>query len=118
MADQWFENIQQRAQVEKLLEVFAARSGVIPKGSKRVRNPEVFPERLKGLLTRDRALMSVCFSRGDEFWLLTGIVCMALSRERNAPVLWVTAYSGDGAPLEMGAWTADLTHTERTDATA
>ena len=115
MGDNWLEKIGERTEVEKLLEVFSARSGVIPKGSYRVRDPDALPERLRGLITRNPGLMWVCFSHGDEFWLLTGIVCVTLSRERNAPVLWVTAYRGDGAPLEMGAWTADLEDTWRTD---
>jgi hypothetical protein len=33
------------------------------------------------------------------------MVSVALSQERNTLVLWVNAYSGEGALIEVGAWT-------------
>ncbi len=49
----------------------------------------------------------MCFSDGSQPWLFSGMVSAALSRERNAPVLWVNAYSGEGVLIEVGAWTVD-----------
>jgi hypothetical protein len=107
LEDLWLEKIQERAQVERLLEAFAARSGFIPQDSYRIRDPEALPEDLKRRVTLNPPLRWVCFSQGSRCWLLTGIICAALSRKRNAPVLWVNAYSEDGTLIEMGSWTAD-----------
>jgi hypothetical protein len=35
------------------------------------------------------------------------MVSVALSQERNAPVLWVNLYNQDGALIEVGPWTVD-----------
>jgi hypothetical protein len=58
-------------------------------------------------LTQVLAEVWVCFSDGSQAWLLTGMVSVALSRLRNAPVLWVNGYSTDGALIEVGAWAVD-----------
>jgi hypothetical protein len=101
------EKIQQPAQVERLLEAFAMRSGLLPERAYRVRDPVAFPEKLRQLLTQAGEHVSLCFSLGSYSWLFTGMVSVALSEERNAPVLWVNAYSGEGALIEVGAFTVD-----------
>jgi hypothetical protein len=107
LEDLWLEKIQQPAQLERLLEAFAKRSGLLPGRAYRLRDPAAFPEKLRRLLTEAGEHVSLCFSHGSQSWLFTGMVSVALSRERNAAVLWVNAYSGDGVLIEVGAWTVD-----------
>jgi hypothetical protein len=51
--------------------------------------------------------VQVYFSDASRAWVLTGMVSVALSRLRNAPVLWVNGYDQDGALMEVGAWALD-----------
>ena len=107
MEQLWLDKIQEPFQLERLLDAFARRSGFIPEGAYRVRDPEALPEALRGLLTRVLTEVWVCFSDGSRAWLLTGMVCVALSRLRNAPVLWLNGYNTDGALIEIGPWALD-----------
>lgn len=107
LQDLWLEKIQEPAQVERLLEAFAMRSGLLPEKAYRVRDPVAFPEKIKRLLAQASEHASLCFLLGSQSWLFTGMVSVALSQERNAPVLWVNAYSGEGALIEVGAFTVD-----------
>jgi hypothetical protein len=104
--DLWLDKIQQPSQVELLLDAFATRSGLLPKVASRVRDPEALPERLK-LFARDDTHVWVCFSCGSQFWLFTGMLSVSLSQERDTPVLWMNAYSEDGALIEIGACTVN-----------
>lgn len=99
--------MQQPAQVERLLEAFATRSGLLPQRAHRIRDPAAFPEKLRRLLTEASEHVVLCFSHGSQSWLFTGMVSVALSQERNAPVLWVNVYISEGALIEVGAWTVD-----------
>jgi hypothetical protein len=101
------DKIQEPFQVERLLDALARRSGLIPEGAHRVRDPEALPAALRELLRQVLVEVWVCFSDGSQAWLLTGMVSVALSRLRNAPVLWVNGYSPDGALIEVGAWAVD-----------
>jgi hypothetical protein len=107
LEDLWLEKMQQPAQVERLLEGFAMRSGLLPESAHRIRDPAAFPGKLRRLLTEAGEHVSLCFAHGSQSWLLTGMVSVALSRECNTPALWVNAYSGDGVLIEVGAWTVD-----------
>jgi len=101
------EKIQQRAQVERLLETFATRSGLLPEGAYRIRDPEALSEELQQMLNQARAHAWVCFRYGLYSWLFTGVVSMALSHERGAPVLQVNSYSEEGTLIDVGAWTVE-----------
>ena len=78
------EKIQQPSQVERLLETFATRSGLLPQTAYRVRDPQALPEKLQRLIIEAIAHAWLCFSQGSRFWLFTGMVSRALSLERNA----------------------------------
>ena len=93
--------------MEGLLEAFAVRSGLLPQGAHRTAGSEALPENLRRLLSQALAHVSVCFAHGSRLWLFTGMASESLSRERNAPVLWVNAYSGEGILIETGAWAFD-----------
>ena len=109
MEDLWLDKIQQPAQVERLLEAFASRSGLLPDGAYRIRDPEALPDGLRRALTYVSARVWVCFSQSSRYWLFAGTVSPALSRLRNAPVLHVDTYCEDGAMLvHVRAWTVEL----------
>ena len=109
LEDLWLEKIQQPAQVERLLEAFATRSGLLPEGAYRIRDPRALPDGLRRALTYVVARVWVCFSQGSRYWLFAGAVSPALSRLRNAPVLHVNSYCEDGAMLiDVRAWTVEL----------
>jgi hypothetical protein len=103
----WLEKIGQAFEVEKLLEAFATRSGLMPEGAHRVGDLRAFPEGLRLMLTRSFAHVCVAFSHGSRSWVFTGMVSPSLSRERSGPVLWVNAYTGEGTLIEAGAWALD-----------
>ena len=107
--EDWLNKIQQPAQVERLLEAFATRSGLLPEGVYRIRDPQALPEGLRRALTYVVASVWVCFTQGSRYWLFAGAVSPALSRLRNAPVLHVNCYCEDGALLtDVRAWTVEL----------
>ena len=95
------------SQAERLLESFAKRSGLVPETAYRIRDRKALPENLRQRLTQVLQHSWLCFSDGSRLWMVTGMVSVALSQERNAPVLWINAYSENGAPIEVGAWTVD-----------
>ena len=108
MEDLWLDKIQQPAQVERLLEAFAKRSGLLPEGAYRIRDPQALPDGLRRALTYVVARDWVCFSQGSRYWLFAGTVSPALSRLRNAPVLHVNCYCEDGELIDVRAWTVEL----------
>jgi len=107
--EDWLEKIQQPALLERLLEAFATRSGLLPEGAYRIRDPQALPDGLQRALTYVVARVWVCFSQGSRYWLFAGAVSPALSRLRNAPVLHVNCYCEHGALVtEVRAWTVEL----------
>jgi hypothetical protein len=64
--DLWLEQIQQLAQVERPLEAFATRSGLLPERAYRVRDPEASPEKLRRMLTQAGEHVWPCFSHGSQ----------------------------------------------------
>lgn len=103
----WLRKLREPAEVERLLEAFAAHAGIIAEGSYRVRDPAMVPERLRRLLPRHSSHNWVCFSHGTGSWLLTGTVFAGLSQRWKAPVLWLSAYRGDGRLIELGVWVVE-----------
>jgi hypothetical protein len=109
LEDLWLDKIQQPAQVERLLEAYARRSGLLPEGAYRIRDPQALPDGLRRALTYVAASVWVCFSQGSRYWLFAGAVSPALSRLRNAPVLHLNSYCEDGAMLiDVRRWTVQL----------
>ena len=109
----WLEVIGQFSQVEKLLDAFAVRSGLMPEGAYRTQDPGALPENLRRLWSQSMAHVSVCFAHGARSWVFTGAVCASLSRERNTPVLWVNAYNHEGILIDAGAWALERDGTWR-----
>ncbi len=105
MQDLWLEKIQEPSQVERLLEAFATRSGLLPDGAFRVRDQQALPRKLRQQLPEDIAHVWISFSHSSGSWLFIGMIAVALSQERDAPVLWVNVYNDVGALIEVGAWT-------------
>jgi len=103
----WLDKIQEPLQVERLLQAFATRSGLLPKRAYRVRDPTALPELMRWLLAQVFAHVWLCFSDESQAWLFTGMVSEGLSRLRNSPVLWVNVYGTNGALVEVGAWAVD-----------
>jgi len=79
----------------------------LPHGAYRVRDPEALPDALRRALAQAISHVWVCFSHGSGFWLFTGVVSLALSHARNAPVLQVNTYNEDGVVVDVGAWTVE-----------
>ena len=107
LEDLWLEKIQQRAQVDRLLESFATRSGLVPDGAYRIRDPQALPDELQLVLTETRSQVWVCFSHGAQSWPFTGLVSISLSHQRKAPVLQVNSYSEEGTLIDIGTWSAE-----------
>ena len=107
MDDRWLSSTLQPLQVEGLLAAFATESGLLPGGVDRVCDQMQLPHALLAVVSRAAGHVWVCFSRGSNYWLFTGVVSRALSSVRNAPVLLVNSYREDGVPVELGAWAVE-----------
>jgi hypothetical protein len=101
------DQLQQPGSIERLLEDFARHSGLLPEGARRVRKQAVLPKELQGIVSRAIAHPWVAFSSGSRYWLFTGVVSIARSRLRKAPVLQVNSYDEGGAVIDTGAWSAE-----------
>ena len=102
----WSDCIPEPAQLEKLVQVFAMRSGVLPPGVHRVRDWQALPAAQRQALADAIPPVWVCFSNGGQSWLFTGVVSAPLRRERDAAVLRVTSYGNDGIRIEVELWIA------------
>jgi hypothetical protein len=96
----------QPSQVERLLEAFATRSGLLPDGAYQLRDPDSLPRELKRVLTQITGTGQVwtCWACGARMWLFTGEISLDLSRERRAPVLRANVYGEDGDLKDTGTW--------------
>lgn len=99
----------QPSQIERLLEAYATRSGVMPEGAYQLRDPDSLPPEVRLVLNQITGTGQVwtCWAYATRLWLFTGEVSLPLSRERRAPVLRVNLYGEDGQLKESGAW---MTH--------
>lgn len=59
------------------------------------------------MLNQVTAHVWVCYCDGSHSWLFNGVVSLAVSHERNAPVLQVNSYSEEGTLVDIGAWTVE-----------
>ena len=105
--DAWLEKIREPSQVERLLEAFAVRSGLLPEGVCRVRDPQALPGSLQHALADPAHHTWVCFSHSRRFWLFTGILMLGFSHARKTPVLLVNSYDTEGLLVEVGIWSAE-----------
>ena len=101
--------IQEPSRVERLLEAYISRAGIVPVDAYQIRNRSELPRALQTLLLRaiEEGQVWSCWADAERIWLFTCHMSLALSRERGAPVLMVHLY-GEGAQiLDSGAFRFD-----------
>jgi hypothetical protein len=101
--------IQEPSRVERLLEAYISRSGVVPESAYQVRDRSELPARVQTILSRAIAQGQVWsgWARGVQVWLFTCEMSLPLSRERGTPVLTVSCYNEDGEVMDSGTWRYD-----------
>ena len=98
--------IQEPSQVESLLEAYVSGVGRLPQGAYPVRDRSGLPSRVQVIVSRALTQGHVwsAWECGARFWLFTGEMSLALSRERGTPVLVVHVYNEDGEVVDSGTW--------------
>jgi hypothetical protein len=101
--------IQEPSRVERLLEAYVSRAGVVPVDAYQIRNRAELPRALQALLLRaiEEGQVWSCWADAGQIWLFTCHMSLALSRERGAPVLMVHLYGEDAQILDSGAFRFD-----------
>jgi hypothetical protein len=101
--------IQEPSRVERLLEAYISRAGILPEGAYQVRDRNELPNRVQTIVNRANAHGQVwsAWARGAHIWLFTCEMSLPLSRERGAPVLVVRLHNEDGEVMESGTWRYD-----------
>jgi|SRR5215472_9694607 len=101
--------IQEPSRVERLLEAYISRSGIVPESAYPVRDRSGLPGRVQTIVSRAIAQGQVwsAWARGAHVWLFTCEMSLPLSRERGAPVLAVSFYNEDGELTDSGTWRYD-----------
>ncbi len=101
--------IQQPSRVERLLEAYISRAGVLPEDAYQVRDRSELPGRVQAIVTRAIAQGQVWsgWARGALVWLFTCEMSLPLSRERGAPVLTVHLHNEEGEVMDSGTWRYD-----------
>lgn len=101
--------IQQPSRIERLLEAYVSRSGILPEGAYQVRDRSELPTRVHAIVGRAIAQGHVWsgWAHGTQVWLFTGDLSFPLSRERGAPVLTVRLHNEDGEVVDSGTWRYD-----------
>ncbi|MGO9802783.1 MAG: hypothetical protein ACLPTM_10585 [Steroidobacteraceae bacterium] len=98
--------IQEPSRVERLLEAYISRAGIVPANAYQVRNPSELPRALQALLVRaiEEGQVWACWADAARIWLFTCHMSLALSRERGAPVLLVQLYGEHAELQDSGAF--------------
>jgi len=101
--------IQEPSRVERLLEAYISRRGIVPESAYQVRDRNELPGRVQMVVGRAIAQGQVWsgWARGAQVWVFTCEMSLPLSRERGAPVLTVTCYNEDGEVTDSGTWRYD-----------
>lgn len=101
--------IQEPSRVERLLEAYIARAGIVPVDAYQIRNRSELPRGLQALLARsiEEGQVWSCWADPARIWLFTCHMSLALSRERGAPVLVMHLYGEDGQILDTGSFRFD-----------
>ncbi len=101
--------IQEPSQVERLLEAYTSRSGLLSKDSHQIRSSRALSPQLQRVVTGagEKGHVWACWADSHHTWLFTGEMSPALSRERGAPVLRVDQYDETGELKDSGAWFSD-----------
>ena len=101
--------IQEPSRIERLLEAFIARAGIVPEDAYQIRNRSDLPNRVQPIVGRAIAQGHAwsAWARGVQVWLFTCDMSLPLSRERGAPVLTVRLQNEDGEVVDSGTWRYD-----------
>jgi len=105
--------IQQPSRVERLLEAYVSRAGVLPHGSYQLRDARGLPPSVRGVIARATTQGETwsCWAHGSHLWLFVCEMSLALSRERGAPVIVVRQYNEEAEVTDSGTWRFDATGT-------
>jgi len=100
--------LQEPPQVERLLNVLASGSKVLPPGAYQIHGHSAVPRELRKLALRatQKGQAWSCWAHTFQTWLFTGEMSLPLSRERGAPVLLVNLYN-DGGLQDSAPWMPD-----------
>lgn len=98
--------LQLPSDVERLLEAFIARAGILPKDAFQVHHPASLPAPLQRLIltAEQEGRAWSCRLSGLRSWLFTSV---PMPREGGATTLDVKRYGEDGELQEAGLWTLD-----------
>src|SRR5215472_6888130 len=98
--------IQEPSRVERLLDAYVSRSGIVPESAYQVRDRNELPGRVQMIVSRAIAQGQVWsgWARGPQVWLFTCEMSLPLSRERGTPVLIVHVYNEEGDVIDSGTW--------------
>lgn len=98
--------IQRPSQVERLLDLFIARSDLLPQDSFQIRNAAELPSQLQVIIVRSKGEGRVwsCWASSLQMSLFTCEMSLARSRERGTPVLLVNRYNEIGELKDAGSW--------------
>jgi hypothetical protein len=101
--------IQERSQLERLLDALASRGGLVPQGSFQIRAPRALSPQLQRVVSRATQAGHVwsCWADTEHAWLFTCQLSESRSRERATPVLEVERFDETGELKETGAWEVD-----------
>jgi hypothetical protein len=101
--------IQEPSRVERLLEAYISRAGIVSDHAYQIRNRNQLPRGLQLLLIRaiEEGQVWSCWADAAQMWLFTCHMSLAQSRERGSPVLLVRLYGAEAELLDSGAFRYD-----------
>src|SRR5213082_2053041 len=101
--------IQEPSHVERLLEAYVSRSGLLPNDAFQIRAQRALSPQLQRVVARatPKGHVWACWADSYHTWLFTCEMSLPLSRERGAPVLLVDQYDEAGELKDSGTWVSD-----------
>lgn len=101
--------IQEPSHLERLLEAFVTRGGLLPDDCYQIRATRALSPQLQRVVTLATQSGRVwsCWADTDRTWLFTCELSLPLSRGRGAPVLHIDQYDETGVAQESATWVVD-----------
>ena len=101
--------IQEPSRIERLLEAYVSRAGILPGDSYQIRDRSGLPQCLRSVIAKaiEQGEVWSCWTRGSKIWLFTCHMPLSTSREHGAPVLEVHQYGEDAELKDSGIWRYD-----------